>query len=306
MARQRRQAARTIRRTIYFYELQDRFSDQAISRNQILQIFSRLTSVIRNPNQAYMTIEDNDVARVWIDEAQSFPLKLRFGVTRRTSLPPTERAGVLADLNLPPDQGLSELIHCVFLDNSVVGIEFNHYGPRPSRLASYIQEKINESVKFVSLINRHTAEQLARYNALTHFQLKVKSAVIDDIRQANETVGGLLENIASYGGVEDVEVRIGAKARSDTILDGRILRGVRALFRNFTEWNDVKKLRVKGTDAQSGRDIEIDLLSEHLMSQQQIVRIGERSRAVRVDSAYEAIANAARELSEEIEAAIGE
>lgn len=301
----RRQGAGSVRRTIYFYELQDRHTEQCIQGYQILRLVSLLVGVIGNASQAYMSIEDSDVVRVWIDESQAFPLRLKFGVTRRTSLPPTERAGVLADLNLPPDQGLSELIHCVFYENAIVGIEFNFYGPRPSKLAAYIQEKTSMLVKFVPLVSRRAAEQLARYNSLSLFQLKVKSVVLDEVRQASETVAGLLENIADYNGVETIEIRVGTRARTDDVLDGRILRGIRSFVRNFTEWGSVKKMTVKGTDGETGRDVEIDLLSEHLMSQQQVVRIGERSRAVQSESAYGAIDAAARELHREIMAAIG-
>lgn len=304
--RTRRAQSRTTTRTIFFYQLQDKFTDQPLTRAEILAVFSDLNIITNDLSRAYMQLEQDDVARAWVDELQNFPLKLKFGVTRRNGLPPTERAGVLTDLNLRPDEGLSELVHCVFYNNSVVGFEFNFYGPRPAKLSAYILEKTQRNTKFVSLINREAAEQLGRYETLSHLNIKVKSSIIDEIRQANETVAGLLENIADYNGIENIELKIGSKTRTSESLDGRILRGLRSFYRNFTNWSDVKKMTVKGIEEQTGRNIEMDLLSEHLMSKQQVIKVGERSRAIQSESAYRAIENAATELQDQIRESIAD
>lgn len=296
--------SRNLSRSIYFYEIQDRYTDMPVQPAQLQRLVGDIRLVSQSQN-AYMNLDNGDVARIWVEPVARFPFRLKFGVTRRTGLPPTERAGILNDLRLQPDEGLSELVHCVVFSNSVLGFEFNSYGPRPSRMANYLSDKTEHQVKFVSLIRQNAAETLARYDSLSNVHIKVRSNVIDEVRQANETVGALLANIAEYNGIGNIELRIGTRPRSDDILDGRILRGIRAMFARFNLWEDVKKFSLKGTELETGRDVELDLLSEHIISKQQVVRVGDRSRAVQSESAYLAIERASNELGDEINRALG-
>jgi len=46
----------------------------------------------------------------------------------------------LTDLNVQTFEGLVEPVHVVFFRGGLVGVEFNFYGPRPSRLGYYLQK----------------------------------------------------------------------------------------------------------------------------------------------------------------------
>ena len=76
---------------------------------------------------------------------------LQFGRVRRNGLPMLEQAGNISDLVLDADAGLLEAIHVVFFPNNIVGAEYNHFGPRVSRLGSYLHEKSSEAVARAAL-----------------------------------------------------------------------------------------------------------------------------------------------------------
>ena len=55
---------------------------------------------------------------------------VQFCRVRRAGLPQLERAGNVKDLDIALDEGLLETIHAVFFPENVVGVAYNHYGPR--------------------------------------------------------------------------------------------------------------------------------------------------------------------------------
>ena len=80
-----------------------------------------------------------------------------------------EQAGNISDLVLDADAGLLEAIHVVFFPNNIVGAEYNHFGPRVSRLGSYLHEKSSEAVAraaFRPILCGDAANQLDRLSDL--------------------------------------------------------------------------------------------------------------------------------------------
>src|SRR5207237_6553911 len=90
------------------------------------------------PGARYMERPDGHLMAVW---TMSIPgqTRLCIGLIRRSGLPRVEQAGEVSPLTITPDQGLVEQTHLVFFARGVVGAEFNFYGPRPSRLADYLE-----------------------------------------------------------------------------------------------------------------------------------------------------------------------
>ena len=90
---------------------------------------------------------------------------LQFGRVRRNGLPMLEQAGNISDLVLDVDTGLLEAIHVVFFPDNIVGAEYNHFGPRVSRLGSYLHKKSSEAVAraaFRPILRGDAAKQLDR------------------------------------------------------------------------------------------------------------------------------------------------
>ena len=100
-------------------------------------VLDLVAKVACQDGERYQPQGDDNVLSSWVDSTANRP-RLRLATVRRAGLPLVEAAGALSSLQLAADQGLYEAIHAIFFPNNVVGVEFNFYGPRPSRIPWYL------------------------------------------------------------------------------------------------------------------------------------------------------------------------
>ena len=117
---------------------------------------------------------------------------LRFCRVRRTGLPQLEQKGHIQALNIAPEAGLLEAIHVVFFPyNNILGIEYNHYGPRISRLVPYLVERqaISSNAIFRPLLQGDVAAQLDRLTEIRFLDFSIHPLYTDRIKQADRSLG---------------------------------------------------------------------------------------------------------------------
>ena len=114
--------------------------------------------------------------------------RLRMGLIRRSGLPRVEDAGRVLPLAIASTQGLVEQTHLVFFDKGIVGGEFNFYGPRPSRLADYLEQKVPHfpRISLDILLNRDSTEQLAHLRDVRLIDLRLRKDYVDVLADADE------------------------------------------------------------------------------------------------------------------------
>lgn len=229
---------------------------------------------------------------------------LRFCLVRRSGLPQVERSGSFKDLDLEPDAGLSEPIHIVFFANNIVGAEYNHHGPRISRLGEYLHTKSNkfiQQVRFLPLLRQDIADQLNNLTEIRLFELKIRPSYIAAVRQADQSLADALE---ANGRVVDAPETLQIVARSSTggreSTLTRLMAPVRGLLSRDDLRANVEHFKVSGKRRDTGRVAPIDLLNAHLIANKRVVRVSERSRVVESVSAFEAIREARDELADQI------
>jgi len=132
--------ATTVERKVYFYRAYLGLDDDSCSR--LLDLTASLTHIDGLPfsNEGRYLDEDEVTLCCWVDSVHSNPL-FRFAQIRRGGLPMLERGGKLSDLKIPTDAGLAEAIHVVAFPDNIFGADFNFFGPRMTRLSSYLREK---------------------------------------------------------------------------------------------------------------------------------------------------------------------
>ncbi len=257
----------------------------------------------------YLVGDDGNAVCAWPGQGGALP-SLRFCQIRRTGLPQLEQAGQVADLNIAADAGLLEPVHVTFFRDNIVGADFNFYGPRLSRLGYYLRVKSGNAVPlatFHPLLRNDVAQQLDHLTELRLFDLKVKPAYIDTVRHADASLGEAFAANAAVldGNSEDIEVIL--KPSKDTWLQAlqRLIRPLKALARRRDLRENVEKFQVKGKHDETNRVEIIDLLRDQLIARKQVLRLGERSRAVDAHSAFQAIQLAHEELADELRIAAG-
>ena len=231
-------------------------------------------------------------------------ITLQFGRVRRNGLPQLEQAGNISDLVLDADAGLLEAIHVVFFPDNIVGAEYNHFGPRVSRLGSFLHDKSNEAVPkatFRPILRGDAARQLDRLSDLRVLDISIHPAFANVVRQADQSLGDAIEaNARVVDEPESVQVVVKPQRQARRSTLGRLLGPLRY----FLNQNDAPpafdKLQVRGRCDDTDRVETIDLLKDQLISTKAIVRMNPRSRALDPESAFQAIREAYRDLHDEL------
>ncbi|MGO4129220.1 hypothetical protein AB4Z01_32820 [Inquilinus sp. YAF38] len=309
MARRSR-VAPTLERKIHFY----RANIGADGRGQPL-IFDptpALTAIGGMPfadgqSGRYLVDEDGNALCVW--PTTSDVATMRFCQIRRTGLPQLEQAGTVSDLNIATDAGLLEPVHVVFFSDNIVGADFNFYGPRLSRLGFYLRVKSGNIIPlatFEPLLRLDVAEQLDHLTELRLLDLKIRASYSETIRQADTSLGDAFAANARVLDGDAEEIRLVLQPAKDGRREAlrRLLSPLKALLRGRELRENVARFQVKGKHDESNKVETIDLLRDQLIARKQVMRIGERSRAINPDSAFAAIRAAHDELAGELRQAV--
>ena len=232
---------------------------------------------------------------------------LQFGRVRRNGLPMLEQAGSISDLVLDADAGLLEAIHVVFFPDNIVGAEYNHFGPRVSRLGSYLHEKSSEAVAraaFRPILRGDAAKQLDRLSDLRVLDLSILPSYLDVVRQSHVS---LSDALAANGRVVEnpkvLQVILKPQQEASAGFLANMIGGLKELVSNGNVQEGADRLQVHGRCQDSDRVETIDLLKDQLISTKAIVRLNPRSRALDPEAAFQAIREAYLDLYDELESA---
>ena len=228
---------------------------------------------------------------------------LRLGTIRRRDLPQKEVGGVLKSLGIPPRAGLAELTHIVFFEDGIVGCDFNYFGPRVTKLADYLREKVPASLvpahlSFEPLLRNDAADHLQQAGHIKLFRLKVRSSMVRDVERASQSLGEALRVAMGAGEAEEAEIILRPKPRSAEGLSSKVVKIARRLIRKRALREGGAKVSAEAVNDQNER-IKLDLLSDKLIAKRRILRQDNRTRALNRIAAYEAIKSAHKALRRE-------
>jgi hypothetical protein len=239
-------------------------------------------------------VHEKHVRRVW------------FAAIRRSDLPQVEQGGKLRALGVPTGAGLAERTHMVFFPDNIVGVEFNFYAPRISRLRYYLAEKaptLAPRVTFDALLRNDAAERLADLKDIRMLDLRIRPSLLATIKETNDSLGSAFGALISAGKAEDVEIVLRTAPRSKSALSHPLLTACKRILRDKDFRNEASTFRVKGYSNELKRVEIVDLLSDALISKKAVVREGANTKAVDSTSAFMAIEEAYKDHREELLAA---
>ncbi len=230
-------------------------------------------------------------------------MRLRVADIRRTNLPHVETLGQLTPLSFNPSQGLAEQVHIQFFANNIAGSEFNFYGPRMSRVSSYLQAKLGLRVKFDLALRASIAEQLQQLREIRLFRLAITPSLLDELGRTDPSVAGMFANAASFGEPQRMEIVLRTRPRSRDSLGGRVREAIGLLANNPAVLEGATIFQTEGR-LEDGSLREINLLRDDLRVERQVLRVS-GTRELQPASVYAAIESAYAELRQEIEQSHG-
>lgn len=294
----------TVQRSIHFYRADAGASNGTplpLDLSPALEAVSKLA--FDDATGRYWDQPSGDAISVWTESTWD---RFTLATVRRTGLPRSEHRGLLSSVPLPTDGGLHEPIHIVAFPDNIFGIEFNFYGPRPSRLPHYLARTVpGQATPFTleRLLRHDVAAQLDTQQELRLFDLQVRSSYAKVLAKGKTSLGKALKAAASASDAEVVGVMLRPEPRRRSKLSDTVLGFARDIARRDDLRDNATRFTVKGVNAESGRVEELDLLEDQLVTTRQMVSIGGNSRAIKSDSAYEAIESAYEELKDDLASA---
>lgn len=307
MAPRKRKGPATLERKIYFFRADVGTADNGeplpFDPRPALTALNQLP--FTDEQGRYLKSTEGEAVCGWIDDIGERP-KMRFGLVRRAGLPQIEESGILSDLNIATNAGLVEPVHLVFFPNNIVGMEFNFYGPRLSRLGIYLQTKCEGPFchgMFQPLLRKNIVSQLDRLDDVRLFALKIRSSFASKVKEADKDLGAAFTAAGSLGNTDELEVTIRPAKTSQASMLNRVVNVAKSLVGLGEIQSESTRFVVKGRCEDTGKVESIDLLRDQLIAKKQIVRLGERSRALDKDSAYSAITTAYEEMKDQLKAA---
>jgi hypothetical protein len=257
-------------------------------------------------SKRYWQQRGGDAIGLWTDSAGNLD-RFSLAAVRRSSLPQSELNGTLAALNLGAGAGLHEPIHIRVFQNNIVGVEFNFYGPRPSRLPLYLRHVVSSSPKFVleALLNQDAQEKLSHYSELRMLEFYVRPSYAQEVREASKSFGKAIAALSETSKADVLGLILRPEPNQRHSLGGKALRAVQKLAGRSDLAENVLRFKAKGVNDQTGRVEVVDVLDDQLVSKQRIITVGATSRAVDPVAAYEAIGSAYQELRPQLLVAAG-
>jgi hypothetical protein len=210
----------------------------------------------------YLVDPEGNALCAWIDGVDRNP-RMRFSQIRRVGLPQIDAAGSLSDLNRRASEGLVQALHVVFFANGLVGVEFNFYGPRPSRLGYYLMRTagLSEMPVFEPLLRSDVIAQLDRLRDIRLFDLKVRASYASMLKQADADLGAAFDAARQIGSPEEVEIVLRARKHEASSWLGRLKSASQTLLGRPDLRTEASHFVIKREMRDSGRVEPLDLLS---------------------------------------------
>ena len=299
-----------VERTIYFYRSFVGVSDTGdYEPFDPTPAMDSIQAFVGTPDwyQDYDAVNDDVLGLLPDGLYQGYPTA-RLCLIRRTAIPQLELGGTITDIpNLHQDQGVVEVTHLVFFPDNVIGSEYNHFGPRISRLPIYLREKIptNEDVKNLRLSVLTRGDTTAILDELTSvhtLEMAVLPSVRALIRNRDPGLGAALDGIAGIGNADVVKLSYTASVNERESLLQRLAGLFKELLPNPEFVNGTSKLQLTAKRPTRSRAEPFDLLKDVMTSRREFVRLT-TSKALDTQSAYQTIIAAHEDALSEIEQA---
>ncbi len=159
---------------------------------------------------------------------------------------------------------------------------------------------------FRALLRHDAAAQLQRLSEIRVLDMSIRPAYASVVRQSNQSLGdAFLANSRVFDNPETLQLVIKPQRESRRTAWESLRTSLRQMLNQPEFTLNAQRFQIRGMCADTDRVETIDLLKDHLISTKQIVRMGERSRALDPDSAFQAIYEAYGDLESSIRHAAG-
>lgn len=273
-------------RKVYFFRI-EHFSDLKDALPGALQ---RIENLPFNDDGRYL-VETRWGARLCVfPDTLEYPLRLRFGRTRRDQLPDVEKSGKLEALELAEDAGLIDLGHLMIFDDGHIAAEWNPEGPKLQRLTAYLVAKggMRENVKIRNLFQRDIVEVVSRLDSVRILDIDLPPTAAELAREADADLASAISATERMGATKKIGLTLTADQGSMKLRE-LALRLARLIQGRPQERSQFYTLKATGHDSVAGVSRYVDILESKLVTGEMFPKKDSRSRSLDSDEAYRLI-----------------
>lgn len=279
----------TITRKVYFFRVAH--FDQV--RDGLPAACSRISDLDFDDNGRYRTDGASSYRYSLYPDTLTYPIRLRFGKIRRDGLPQIEQVGKLETLALDEDAGLVDISHIVIFEDGFVAAEWNSDGPKLSQMTPYFLEKgrLNDPPAFLPLLERDIVESLAKLNSVRVLEVEVPPDTAELAKEADKSLYDAIKAMEALGASKRVGLKLTSESGSSKLLN--LARKLAAMIKERPHQRDqFKSIMVSGRDEEARATRYIDILESKMVTAEEFIRSGNRSRGVDTESAYQVLEQA--------------
>lgn len=224
------------------------------------------------------------------------------GLSRRSDLPQLEKDGKTEPLDISDNSGVAELTHFRFFAKNIVACEYNHFGPRASRLSEYLAKALPTLPKFTlePLLRRDITERLKDLKEVTLVDLKMRASTADDWLGKSDSLSEALHSLESSGQTDAIQLVL--KAPKKQSLGAQWKARLDKFLKKPKLVEETDRLIAKGVMRDGSKEV-IDLLSDRLISTQSVAKLSKRSKAILSSDMMRVMLEVYEDLRSQLEAA---
>lgn len=254
----------------------------------------------------YLGLDSGDRVCLQMDSLE-LPIRGRIGRKRLTNLPSIEYEGDISPLALSPGRGLFESCHFVLYPDKVIGYEGNAFGPRISRLCSYLEEKAKDQVDYVLyklLWNSDVAGKLQEVESVTLFSISAHRDTAEAISRHDDNLGRVFRTARELSPAPVIKFDLKVEKHRRHGFQIPWLEHMPSMLSDNDVRHGVEDLWIRAKNFDETRARKLDLLEDALIATKSVVQEDDQHRSVSSESMYEAIYEAREELNPLISTAL--
>ena len=301
-------------RSIFFYTLKgtNTLTGQGRENVNLIEVLKEIDKLPHKGGMNGRYMEGGGYPELSLQEI-SFKKHLcmgKIGFRRTHDLPYKENRGKETPLVLATGECLFEPTHFMLLNNKVLGIEYNHNGPKAGNFRAYIERKGFGSVSQVELaylIKPDVMKKLKKLKTLTSINIKVEQSGLQALSVIDDSLKkGAKSLLEINSGVDTVEFSLKAvprkKDRGFNI--SQLIKNLpKALSSNSAD--GIIKFEVKGIDSEMMKTDEVNVLSDKIVSKKSVEIKSTDHRYIDSTDMYQKIVDAYKENKSDILSSIG-
>lgn len=279
----------TISRKVYFFKI-EHFAD---IKESLPGAISRIGDLPFDNDGRYRLEPLSRTRMCAFPDSTVYPLRIRFGKTRRDALPQIEHEGSLKTLELRENEGLIDISHVMIFEDGFVAAEWNHEGPKLAQLSPYFFEKgkLNNPPKFLILMERDIVEVVSKLASVRVLEIELPPDAAELAREADENFYTAIKATEALGATKRVALKLTADKSTIKLRD--VARRFAQIVKDRPhERERINGLSVSGYDTSSKLRKFVDILENKLVSGEVFTRTSERSRSIDSEDAYKVIERA--------------